>query len=126
MWSSAGGVSSGVAFDTAKFVSTMSVPASMFPMAAGVDETSLRAGIIAHTIRLRKCPKPGTTIVFSYQVQSVDASAALEGDFSNVVDVTEKKKSVGFTVTVDDIVNAWRLLDRAMEVKALIKEQSLR
>jgi len=50
-----------------------------------LNDESIRAGIVAHAIRLGKRPSVGTVVGFSARIQTGDKDEILSGDFSNVV-----------------------------------------
>jgi hypothetical protein len=75
-----------------------------------LTDANVRAGIIAHAIRLGKCPPPGITIGFNVQVQTGERAEIERGDFSTVKDLTEKIP-LSFEVSAEDIENAKRLIN---------------
>ncbi len=75
------------------------------------DET-IRASVVAHAIRLGKCPPPGTRLGFSFQSKlSEDEDAVRRGDLSQAKNISEKQWAE-ITVTQQDIDNGKRLINR--------------
>lgn len=74
-----------------------------------LTEASIRAGAIAHAIKLGKCPPIGAIIGFNVQMQRGDTSMLESGDFSKAENVSGKVP-LQFTVTPEDIALARALI----------------
>lgn len=62
-----------------------------------LTDASIRAGAIAHAIKLGKCPPVGVIIGFNVQMQRGDTSMLESGDFSKAENVSGPAPVHGYT-----------------------------
>lgn len=87
-------------------------------MRAGDGGSDLRAGAVAHGIRLGKRPSAGDRLGFAVQALGMDSlEEAQHGDITNAEEITGKLW-LHFTVTKEDIDTAIKLInDQAITYK---------